>query len=65
MACYGGAPQDTVLIDFDDIFGNNYCGVSAQHHGQISLRHLALSFISSKIMYFKQRKSLWIVFFPN
>lgn len=42
MACYGGAPQDAALIDFDDIFGNNYCGVSAQHDGQISLQNLAL-----------------------
>lgn len=24
MACYGGAPQDTSLIDFDDIFGNEW-----------------------------------------
>lgn len=43
----------------------HYCGVAVQHVGQISLQHLARSFISSKIIYFKQHKSLWIVFFPQ
>lgn len=42
MVCYSGAPQDTARIDFDDIFGNDYCGVSAQHDGQISLQNLAV-----------------------
>lgn len=49
VACCGGVPQDTALIDLNDIFGNVIVAVSAQHNGQMSLQDLALSFLLKNV----------------